>query len=105
MEGDQLRHVSRRGQKFRSALFTAAWVRTAPDSPARFGFIASKQVGGAVTRNLVKRRLRSLAAHTLKDHPRGYDVVVRAQVEGSSVPFGTLATEWERLVSQVVESA
>jgi ribonuclease P protein component len=105
VEGEELRHVSRRGQKFRSPLFTAAWVVSAEDSPARFGFITSKQVGGAVTRNLVKRRLRALAARTVEDHPHGYDLVVRAQAESSGASFDQLSQHWERMVSQMAGSA
>lgn len=104
-EGEELRHVSRRGQKFRSPLFTAAWVVSAEDSPARFGFITSKQVGGAVTRNLVKRRLRALAARTVEDHPHGYDLVVRAQPDSSGASFDQLSEHWERMVSQMADSA
>lgn len=105
VEGEELRRVSRRGQKFRSPLFTAAWVVSAEDNPARFGFIASKQVGGAVTRNLVKRRLRALAARTLADNPHGYDLVVRAQPDSSGASFAELSEHWKRMVSQMVASA
>ena len=43
----------------------------------RFGFVAGKVVGGAVTRNLIKRRLRAIAQHA---HARdGLDIVVAAR--------------------------
>ena len=105
VEGEELRQVSRRGQKFRSPLFTAAWIVSAEDNPARVGFITSKQVGGAVTRNLVKRRLRALAARTLADRPHGYDLVVRAQADSSGASFDQLSEHWERMVSQMAGSA
>ena len=104
VEGDDLRHVSRRGEKFRSPVFTAAWVVTGAENPTRFGFITSKQVGGAVTRNLVKRRLRALAARTLVDHAHGYDLVVRAQTASSRASFGELSEHWERMVTQMAGS-
>jgi len=44
----------------------------------RVGFVVSKAVGNAVTRNRVKRRLRHLAAAQLAATPAGVDVVVRA---------------------------
>jgi ribonuclease P protein component len=44
----------------------------------RVGFVVSKAIGGAVTRNQVKRRLRHLAAERLAETPGGTDVVVRA---------------------------
>jgi ribonuclease P protein component len=104
VQGDDLRRVLRKGEKFRSPLVIGALVSTDGDSPARFGFIVSKQVGGAVTRNTVKRRLRALAAQTLVENPVGYDVVVRAQAGSSVAPFEVLARDWEQLVSQLVRS-
>jgi ribonuclease P protein component len=44
----------------------------------RVGFVVSKAVGNAVTRNRVKRRLRHLATAELIGTPGGVDVVVRA---------------------------
>ena len=53
----------------------AAW----PDGKTvRVGFVVSKAVGNAVTRNRVKRRLRHLAAGARVKTPAGTDVVVRA---------------------------
>jgi len=43
----------------------------------RFGFVAGKAVGNAVTRNLVKRRLRMIAQHAHAQE--GLDIVVGAR--------------------------
>jgi len=104
VQGDDLRRVSRKGAKFRSPLVIGSWLISESDAPARFGFIVSKQVGGAVARNTVKRRLRALAAQTLSAHPRGYDVVVRAQPGSSAASFEMLAHEWKQLVAHLMES-
>ncbi len=53
-------------------------VAAVPRTGVRVGFVVSKAVGGAVRRNLVKRRLRHLAAAQLAVTPDGTDVVVRA---------------------------
>jgi ribonuclease P protein component, eubacterial len=45
---------------------------------SRAGFIVSKAVGKAVTRNRVKRQLRHAAAAAFVSAPTGVDVVVRA---------------------------
>ncbi|MFP3580912.1 ribonuclease P protein component [Arthrobacter sp. fls2-241-R2A-200] len=60
--------------------------------PSRIGFIVSKAVGNAVTRNLVKRRLREAAALSLCQHGTGLAVVVRALPAAASAG-------WEQLLS------
>ncbi|MBO1267956.1 ribonuclease P protein component [Arthrobacter cavernae] len=60
--------------------------------PSRIGFIVSKAVGNAVTRNLVKRRLREAGAMSLHEHGTGLAVVVRA------LPAAATAS-WEQLLS------
>ena len=52
--------------------------RSSGSPGVRVGFVVSKAVGNAVTRNLVKRRLRHLAAERLMATPPGVDIVVRA---------------------------
>jgi ribonuclease P protein component len=52
--------------------------RRRDSEPSRAGFVVSKAVGNAVTRNRVKRRLRHLCAANLDHSPFPVDVVVRA---------------------------
>ncbi len=59
----------------------------------RFGFIVTKAVGGAVTRNTVKRRLRAVGHSVLPGVPQGTDVVIRALPGSAEVPWATLHTE------------
>lgn len=65
------------------------------DRPSRFGFIVSKAVGNAVTRNLVKRRLREAAASTLRMRPEGLDVVVRALPASAHASWAELSNDYE----------
>ncbi|ADD46101.1 ribonuclease P protein [Stackebrandtia nassauensis DSM 44728] len=60
---------------------------------ARAGFIVSKAVGPAVTRNKVKRRLRHLAAPRLAGWPNGTDVVVRALPAAATISFQRLSRD------------
>ncbi|MFC3300823.1 ribonuclease P protein component [Arthrobacter agilis] len=59
-------------------------------APSRVGFIVGKNVGNAVTRNLVKRRLRQVAAGWVAANPCGYDVVVRALPPAGEADWPTL---------------
>jgi len=102
VEGDELRRISRRGTHFRCSLFIASRDVTTYSDPARFGFVTSKKVGGAVIRNRVKRRLRALAAQTLRSYPQGYDIVVRAHSDASRATYEELSVAWSQMESQLV---
>jgi ribonuclease P protein component len=71
-------------------------VPTALDQPSIFGFIVSKAVGNAVTRNLVKRRLREIAVHTLRAYPQGLSVVVRALPPAANADFDALSNDYRK---------
>ncbi len=80
-------HVSQAAQGRANRLFV---VRSAPNSlsTARFGFSVGKRVGGAVTRNLVKRRLRE--AIRRMEVKEGLDVVIIARPAVGEASFGEL---------------
>ena len=67
----------------------------------RVGFVVSKAVGPAVTRNLVKRRLRHLARERLSSLPEGSMLVVRALPAAASATYDALARELDRSLAQV----
>lgn len=70
--------------------------RVVTDGPARFGFIVSRQVGGAVVRNTVRRRLKALCAESLPTLESGTDVVIRALPSAASASFDDLRAEVSR---------
>ncbi|MCA4133235.1 ribonuclease P protein component [Arthrobacter sp. M4] len=72
-------------------LYTAA---IAADEPSRIGFIVSKAVGNAVTRNLVKRRLREAGALSLQAHRTGLAVVVRALPAAATAGWDELLADY-----------
>jgi ribonuclease P protein component len=57
------------------------------------GFAVSRAVGGAVVRNLVKRRLRAVMADALATFPEGSHVVVRALPAAAEASFAQLRTD------------
>jgi ribonuclease P protein component len=63
------------------------------DGPARFGFIVTKAVGGAVVRNTVRRRLRAVCYHALDRVADGTDVVIRALPGSEQLSFDMLSSE------------
>jgi ribonuclease P protein component len=63
------------------------------DSPARAGFVVSKAVGNAVTRNKVRRRLRHLVRDRLGALPAGTSLVVRAQPAAAAASAETLGID------------
>ncbi|MBX9245407.1 ribonuclease P protein component [Actinotalea ferrariae] len=58
------------------------------------GFVVSKAVGGAVVRNVVRRRLRGVVVEQRGSLPSGADLVVRALPPAAGVPYETLASEF-----------
>ena len=64
--------------------------RRSSGSATRIGFIVSKKVGGAVTRNRVRRRLRELF-RKIPDRPLGMDLVVIARGQAAGAEFEALS--------------
>ena len=73
-------------------------------APARVGFVVSKAVGPAVTRNLVKRRLRHLMRARVERLRAGDLLVVRALPASAAASYGDLGTELDRCLDRVVGS-
>lgn len=72
-----------------------------PDQPPRVGFVVGKAVGGAVTRNLVKRRLRHLTREHLAELPGGSVLVVRALGPAGQADHAELGETLGRLLRRV----
>ena len=75
---DDFRTIVRRGRRSSTALAVYYRVERDPADPARFGFIVSRAVGGAVERNLLRRRMRAVGRQLVDSGAQGMDVVVRA---------------------------
>lgn len=77
----------------RNTLVVHLVTRTDPGRGPAVGFVVSKGVGNAVTRNLVKRRLRALTAARLGSLPADADLVVRALAPAAEVNYATLGRD------------
>ena len=80
-------------------------VRMHTGEPSRVGFVVSKAVGNAVTRNKVKRRLRELSASIVRDQPHGMDVVVRALPPAAAADWDELGSDYRAAFTAAVRRA
>lgn len=78
---------------------------TTADQPTRVGFVVSKAVGNAVVRNKVKRRLRELAACTVRECPSGMDLVVRALPASAATGWAQLGADYQGALASAVRKA
>jgi ribonuclease P protein component len=113
--GDEFARAIRGGRRAgRTTLVAHLWsadrdaagpsVDEARTGPARAGFVVSKAVGSAVTRNRVKRRLRHLVAARLGMLPDGAVLVVRALPPAAVAAAGELARDLDSALSRLGRS-
>lgn len=96
VSGGDYRRIVRSGKRTAGFLAVVYRVESAGSTP-RFGFIVSKAVGNAVTRNRVRRRLKAIAASAAPQLPPGAEIVVRA------LP-GSAEASWVTLNSEITEA-
>ena len=82
----------RRGAKAGGRTAVVYMVKTG-DASSMAGFAVSRAVGGAVVRNLVKRRLRAVMAEALTTVPTGSRVVVRALPAAAEASYSELRAD------------
>ncbi|MYA62087.1 MAG: ribonuclease P protein component [Dehalococcoidia bacterium] len=74
-------------------------IARANDSGAtRFGFSVSKRLGNAVTRNKIKRRLKSAAVRASVQE--GWDIVVIARQDARTADYWALKRSLDRLLAR-----
>jgi ribonuclease P protein component len=98
--GADYKAVVRRGRR-RAAAHTVTYVTSSDEQrDTRFGFIVSKQVGSAVVRNTVRRRLKAVCAEALPDVRVGSDIVIRALPSAAGAEYTQLRDEVVRCLSR-----
>ena len=86
------RRIVRTGRRRGGALVLAYAKPGGDGSPLRMGVIVAKNVGGAVVRNRVRRRIKAVGWELAREVV-GLDVVVRALPPAANAPFADLETE------------
>lgn len=97
-DGADFRRLQRKGTRRATDFFVASIVRTDSARPSRCGFVVSKNVGGAVVRNRVRRQLRALAGVTISSSPTGVDIVIRVLPEAAAASFDQLHAAWREAI-------
>ncbi|WP_091126036.1 ribonuclease P protein component [Nocardioides terrae] len=95
----------RRGRRAGSRTLVVHLESLEDERPVRVGFVVSKAVGPAVTRNRVKRRLRHLARELLSSTetrlPGSAVLVVRALPASSTADYAELRSDLARCLVRV----
>ena len=89
--------VRNHGRRVNDSLLSLGVVESG-EVTSRFGLVVSKRVGGAVTRNAVKRRLRECIS-SLEVAP-GYNIVVSARPATAGASYYMLRSSLKRLALQ-----
>lgn len=98
--GADYKAVVRRGRRRAGANAVLYVSSSSEQRAARFGFIVSKQVGSAVVRNTVRRRLKAICAEALPTVEPGSDIVLRALPAAASVSFQDLRSDVQRSLAR-----
>jgi ribonuclease P protein component len=103
---EEFRAAVRGGVRLGRSTLVVHATRTESQADVRIGFVVSKSVGNAVTRNRVKRRLRHLSMAALPVTPPGTRIVVRALPRAASRPqelADDLDRAWEKALHRLEE--
>lgn len=103
--GDDYRGAVRTGRRVGGAFCIVHAVFRSPEKPVRFGFIVSKAVGNAVVRNLVRRRLKTVADRSIQSGLVGYDIVIRALPASAEASYVQLEQEVVRSLDRAIRSS
>ena len=98
--GVDYRRLVRSGRRARGDVLLAYGKPTRPDAPLRMGVIVARNVGNAVVRNRVRRRIKAVG-WSIAQQRAGLDVVVRALPPAAAADFSAIDAEVRRLVGRL----
>ena len=96
-ESSEFLRVRTKGEAQHGKLMVVGVLKGADEKPARVGFVTSKKVGGAVTRNLIRRRLREIVRLSRAGFPAGIWLVLVAKPRAAKASVSALRDEWTAL--------
>ena len=94
VSGDDYRRIVRTGKRINSPTCVLHVKTTDIAHPARFGFIVTRAVGKAHTRNQIRRRYKALALELVRSGLRGTDIVIRIHPRSAVASFAELRTQF-----------
>ncbi len=93
--------VYRGGRRCSSQQF-AIFYRANGLERSRFGISVKKELGGAVVRNRIRRRIREILRRNDSEIPSGWDIVIHPRRSVARAAFAPLEAEFIRLLQSVV---
>lgn len=98
--GSDYKATVRRGSRCAGA-HTITYVGSSAETESpRFGVIVSRQVGSAVTRNTIRRRLKAVCAEALPSIRGGASIVIRALPSAATIDYATLRADVVRCLER-----
>ena len=98
-DSPEFERAYRQGTAYRGKLFSVHAFPNELGNP-RLGLSVSRKVGNAVTRNLVRRRLREVFRACTSEIPGDLDLVVSAKPAAPGATFGELRAEFGKALSR-----
>lgn len=89
--------TKREGTAFHGKYLILSVLKDLPEDGVRAGFITSRRVGGAVTRNAIRRRLREIVRQARPQLRSGIWLVCVARPYAARASFQQLQAEWWQL--------
>ena len=93
--------VYQEGKKHFSANITAFYRRRNNGAGTRVGFTVGKVLGGAVTRNRIRRRMRAAVQRRLAEFAVAVDIVMHPRKSVLNMEFSRLEAEVEKILAEI----
>lgn len=93
-----------RAGKRRSGSHFTVFFRANEQPQSRFGFSIKKELGSAVVRNRIRRRIREIVRGHRLEIPAGWDIVVHPKSSAARTPFAALTADLLRLLKSAPQT-